>query len=87
MKDPKQKVPYAIDMLFPQPWLNAEAEGDPQHRTNREVQTEVCTRFLLTVIKFSAAELYSAEIFLEDRSHTNSIANGCHFADVCGPHA
>lgn len=87
MKDPKQKVPYAIDMLFPQPWLNAEAEGDPQHRTNREVQTEVCTRFLLTVIKLSTAELYSAEIFLEDRSYTNSIANGCHFADVCRPHA
>ena len=47
MKDPKQKVPYAIDMLFPQPWLNAEAEGDPQHRTNREIQTEV-SRVLLS---------------------------------------
>ena len=49
MKDPKQKVPYAIDMLFPQPWLNAEAEGDPQHRTNREIQTEV-SRVLLSSI-------------------------------------
>ena len=53
MKDPKQKVPYAIDMLFPQPWLNAEAEGDPQHRTNREIQTEVNRVLLSSMLDWS----------------------------------
>ena len=29
------------NMVFPTDWLATKAEGDPQGRTNREVQTEV----------------------------------------------
>ncbi|KDQ60610.1 hypothetical protein JAAARDRAFT_31569 [Jaapia argillacea MUCL 33604] len=40
IKDPYQRVPIALDMLFPQKWLNSKALDDPAGRTNREIQTE-----------------------------------------------
>lgn len=39
MTDPETKIPVILDMVFPQSWLNAPAPGDPEGRTNREVQT------------------------------------------------
>ncbi|OSX56246.1 hypothetical protein POSPLADRAFT_1050769 [Postia placenta MAD-698-R-SB12] len=39
MTDPETKIPVILDMVFPQSWLNAPASGDPEGRTNREVQT------------------------------------------------
>ncbi|KZT03511.1 alpha/beta-hydrolase [Laetiporus sulphureus 93-53] len=47
--DPEAKIPLVLDMVFPQSWLNAPAEGDPEDRTNREVQTmEYRRRFEVT---------------------------------------
>ncbi|KAG1904116.1 Alpha/Beta hydrolase protein [Suillus fuscotomentosus] len=37
--DPDVKVPIVMDMLYPQPWLEKKAEGDPEGRTNLEVQS------------------------------------------------
>lgn len=31
------------DMIFTQEWLDSKAENDPQGRTNRQIQFEVCT--------------------------------------------
>lgn len=39
--DPDVKVPIVMDMLYPQPWLEKKAEGDPEGRTNLEVQSAV----------------------------------------------
>ncbi|EIW74221.1 alpha beta-hydrolase [Coniophora puteana RWD-64-598 SS2] len=44
--DPKIKVPLIMGLLFPDAWLNEIAEGDPEGRTNLEVQTSVYTRRL-----------------------------------------
>lgn len=41
MSDPIQKVPLALDLVFPEEYLNSPAEGDHQGRKNREVQEEV----------------------------------------------
>ena len=35
------KIPMIHDMLFTQEWLDSPAEGDPQGRTNRQIQFEV----------------------------------------------
>ncbi|KAI5124320.1 hypothetical protein M0805_008927 [Coniferiporia weirii] len=40
LSDPVQKVPIILDMVFPETWLSAKAEGDPQNRSNREIQVE-----------------------------------------------
>ncbi|KAL1689549.1 Alpha/Beta hydrolase protein [Schizophyllum commune] len=37
---PEQRAPLAMDMLFPQSWLDERDPDDPQGRTNREVQIE-----------------------------------------------
>ncbi|TFK64704.1 alpha/beta-hydrolase [Pluteus cervinus] len=34
------KVPLALELVFPQRWLEEKAENDPHGRTNRQVQTE-----------------------------------------------
>ena len=39
--DPYKKVPLALEMIFPEEYLNAKAEGDSENRTYREVQAEV----------------------------------------------
>ncbi|KAH9930995.1 Alpha/Beta hydrolase protein [Fomitopsis serialis] len=40
ISDPEAKIPMILGMLFPQHWLNAKAEDDPQGRTNLELQAE-----------------------------------------------
>ncbi|EJD05720.1 alpha/beta-hydrolase [Fomitiporia mediterranea MF3/22] len=40
ISDPLQKVPIALDMLFPKEFLDAKADGDRQGRTNREIQEQ-----------------------------------------------
>ena len=42
---PEQRAPLAMDMLFPQAWLDERDPDDPQGRTNREVQIEVCINY------------------------------------------
>lgn len=37
----EDRIPIIHGMVFPNDWLDAKAEDDPQGRTNREVQTEV----------------------------------------------
>ncbi|TRM59053.1 Alpha/Beta hydrolase protein [Schizophyllum amplum] len=37
---PEKRPPIAMDMLFPQAWLNERDPDDPKGRTNREVQIE-----------------------------------------------
>lgn len=49
MTDPETKIPVILDMVFPQSWLNAPAPGDPEGRTNREVQTVVSARYISSV--------------------------------------
>jgi hypothetical protein len=39
--DPKQRAPYAVEILFNASWLDAKAENDREERTNREVQIAV----------------------------------------------
>lgn len=41
IKEPKNKVPTILKMLYPAAWLDEIAVGDPQQRTNRQVQAEV----------------------------------------------
>jgi hypothetical protein len=36
--DPEKKIPIIFEMLFPDEWLEAKADGDAEGRTNREVQ-------------------------------------------------
>jgi len=45
-RDREAKIPIALNGIFPQEWLNAEAPNDPQGRTNREVQFEEWRRRL-----------------------------------------
>lgn len=40
--DPDYRIPLVEGMLFPNDWLDSLAENDPQGRTNRGVQREVC---------------------------------------------
>ncbi|KAL5511750.1 hypothetical protein ACEPAH_4968 [Sanghuangporus vaninii] len=40
ISDPYKKVPLAMNMLFPESFLNAKAEGDPNNRTNRQIQEQ-----------------------------------------------
>jgi pimeloyl-ACP methyl ester carboxylesterase len=42
-KQPKDKISIAVDTLYPIEWLKAQADGDPQGRTNRQVQIAVST--------------------------------------------
>lgn len=49
-------------MVFPVSWLDAKAEGDPQGRTNRQVQTEVSlftTYTSLTIVKICLPKKYA----------------------------
>ncbi|KAG5653287.1 hypothetical protein H0H81_001351 [Sphagnurus paluster] len=46
-QDPAKKVPIIMDMIFPIAWLNSKAEDDPAGRTNRQIQSEVCTNLRL----------------------------------------
>jgi hypothetical protein len=41
IKDPKQRVPYIVEMCYNASWLDAKAENDPEGRTNRDVQIMV----------------------------------------------
>ena len=41
IKDPEQRIPLVLEMLFPQSWLDAKNETDPEGRTNREIETVV----------------------------------------------
>jgi len=45
-KDPSVRISNTLGTLFPVEWLEANAEGDPRGRTNREIQTEVSPRLL-----------------------------------------
>ncbi|TDL27248.1 alpha/beta-hydrolase [Rickenella mellea] len=40
IKDPQDKVPFVLPMLFPESWLDEKSPDDTQGRTNREVQRE-----------------------------------------------
>ena len=48
IREPEQRIPHVLEMLFPQTWLDAKNPSDPQGRTNREIQEEVSSdsRFL-----------------------------------------
>ncbi|KAF7356637.1 AB hydrolase-1 domain-containing protein [Mycena venus] len=46
-KEPEQKVPTVLKMLYPFAWLEENAANDPQQRTNRQVQTESYLRRVL----------------------------------------
>jgi len=49
ISDPEAKIPMTLGMLFPQHWLSAKAEDDPQGRTNLELQAiEYRRRFEVT---------------------------------------
>ena len=41
IKEPEQRIPLILEMLFPQDWLDSKSLNDPQGRTNREIETEV----------------------------------------------
>ena len=41
--DPNVKIPIILEMVYPVAWLEEKAEGDPECRNNREIQTKVCT--------------------------------------------
>ncbi|KAF8831637.1 hypothetical protein HHX47_DHR1000809 [Lentinula edodes] len=41
MKDPAQKIPILLDLLYTSPWIDEKAVDDPRGRTNREVEFEV----------------------------------------------
>lgn len=42
--DLEKRIPYILSMGFPAKWLEEKVEGDPDGRTNREVQTELYKR-------------------------------------------
>lgn len=44
--DPIIKIPIILEMVYPVAWLEEKAEGDPESRTNRELQTKVRTTTL-----------------------------------------
>lgn len=65
------RVTISLSSLFPDPWLEEKAEGDPDGRTNRELQTEVsflvfvsCATILIlsgfpeTTLRHSAATVH-----------------------------
>ncbi|KAI0747963.1 alpha/beta-hydrolase [Daedaleopsis nitida] len=39
IKEPEQRIPLVLEMLFPQEWLDAKDPEDPEGRTNREIET------------------------------------------------
>ena len=41
IKEPEQKIPYVLEMLYPKEWLDAKNPKDPEGRTNREIETVV----------------------------------------------
>lgn len=41
VKDPAVRASNSLSIMFPVAWLEERAEGDPQGRTNKEVETEV----------------------------------------------
>ncbi|KAH7877887.1 Alpha/Beta hydrolase protein [Lentinula edodes] len=44
MKDPAQKIPILLDLLYTSPWIDEKAVDDPRGRTNREVEFESYAR-------------------------------------------
>ncbi|KAI0807433.1 alpha/beta-hydrolase [Fomes fomentarius] len=44
IREPEKRIPYVLEMLFPQEWLDAKNPDDPEGRTNREIQTEAYKR-------------------------------------------
>ncbi|KAJ4488392.1 Alpha/Beta hydrolase protein [Lentinula aciculospora] len=46
MKDPAQKIPILLDLLYTSPWIDEKAVDDPKRRTNREVEFESYARRL-----------------------------------------
>ncbi|OSD01674.1 alpha/beta-hydrolase [Trametes coccinea BRFM310] len=40
ISDPEQKIPIVLNMLFPKEWLDSKREGDPEGRTNWELEFE-----------------------------------------------
>lgn len=42
--DPKQKIPLALDMLYPQVYLDSKVTTDPAGRTGYELQAQVFPR-------------------------------------------
>ncbi|RPD65974.1 alpha/beta-hydrolase [Lentinus tigrinus ALCF2SS1-7] len=39
IKEPEQKIPYVLEMLYPKEWLDAKNPTDSEGRTNREIET------------------------------------------------
>lgn len=42
MKDPKERVPYILDMIYPQTYLDRVNPEDPNGGTFRDLQTKAC---------------------------------------------
>jgi hypothetical protein len=42
MKDPKERVPYVLDMIYPHTYLDSVNPEDPSGGTFRELQTKAC---------------------------------------------
>ncbi|KAJ3015216.1 hypothetical protein NUW54_g1103 [Trametes sanguinea] len=40
ISDPEQKIPIVLNMLFPKEWLDSKREGDPEGRTNWDLEFE-----------------------------------------------
>ncbi|KAI8998792.1 alpha/beta-hydrolase [Trametes punicea] len=38
--DPEKRPPIVIESLYPKEWLDSKAEGDPEGRTNRDIEIE-----------------------------------------------
>lgn len=57
-KEPEDKIPIVLDMLYPKQWLDSPAEDDPQGRRNREVEAEVRCPQLILLFLFHRNEFY-----------------------------
>lgn len=84
MSDPAEKIPVVHEMAFPITWLDAEADDDPRHRTNRQVQTEVSTSLRTKTERLLIASCPFAEIPKKIGSDASSISHWCNLSDVRG---
>lgn len=55
ISDVAKKIPILHEMVFPLDWLAQKAEEDPQGRTNRGVQEEVCI-FIFRAKRFTGSK-------------------------------
>src|ERR1700761_3417980 len=83
MKDPADKIPVLLDILYTNSWLDEKAVDDPQGRTNREVETEVSRNELLPC----AGLIQSTELRASIRVYPSSNSGWSPFPTMCGTNA